>query len=137
MALDDQGNLYFADTRNNRIRRIGNDGIVTTVAGNGETGFGGDGGPAVDAQLSSPTDIDLASDGTLYIADTQNSCIRAVSPEGTITTVAGICGERGFDGDGADPTAALLDRPYGIELDRDDNLYVVDTYNHVIRVVMR
>jgi DNA-binding beta-propeller fold protein YncE len=137
MALDSEGNLYFADTRNHRIRRIGSDGIVTTVAGNGEAGFAGEGGPAVDAQLNNPTDIDLASDGTLYIADTQNSCVRAVSPEGIITTAAGICGQRGFEGEGGDPTAALLDRPYGIELDRDDNLYVVDTYNHRIRAVMR
>jgi DNA-binding beta-propeller fold protein YncE len=137
MVLDSQGNLYFADTRNHRIRRIDTEGIVTTVAGKGTDGYAGDGGPAVDAQLSSPTDIDLASDGTLYIADTQNSCVRAVSPEGTITTAAGICGQRGFEGDGAAPTAALLDRPYGIELDRDDNLYVVDTYNHRIRVVMQ
>jgi hypothetical protein len=137
MVLDSQGNLYFTDTRNQRIRRIDTDGIVTTVAGNGTAGYSGDGGPALDAQLSNPTDIDIASDGTLYIADTQNSCIRAVSPEGIITTVVGICGQRGFEGEGGDPAAALVDRPYGIEVDRDDNLYVVDTYNHRIRVVMR
>lgn len=137
IAIDPAGNIYFADTRNQRIRRIGTDGMVTTIAGDGAVGYGGDGGPAVDAQFNNPTDIELASDGTLYVADTQNSCVRAISPDGIISTAAGVCGTRGFDGDGATPTEALLDRPYGIEVDREDNLYVVDTYNHRIRVVLK
>jgi sugar lactone lactonase YvrE len=137
LAIDRDDNLYFADSRNHRIRRIGRDGTVTTVAGNGTVGSDGDGGPATEAQLNSPTDIELASDGTLYIADTQNSCVRAVSPGGTISTLLGRCGERGFAGDGGDLASVRLDRPYGIELDREGNLYVVDTYNHRIRQFVR
>lgn len=138
MEVDARGTIYFADTSNHRIRRIeAVSGVVTTMAGNGVKGFAGDGGPAVDAELHSPADVALARDGTLYIADTQNSCVRAVSPDGVINTVAGICGQRGFDGDGRDPRATLLNRPYGIALDQDDNLYVVDTYNHRIRAFFR
>lgn len=137
LALDPDGNLYFADTRNHRIRRIDSQGMVSTVAGNGTPGYSGEGGPATEAALNNPTDIDLAADGTLYIADTQSSCVRAVAPDGIITTVAGVCGQRGFAGEGGPATSALLDRPYGIELDRDGNLYVVDTYNNRIRMVPR
>jgi adhesin/invasin len=137
LALDAAGNLYFADSLNHRIRRIDTNGTITTVAGNGSQGYAGDGGPATRAQLALPVDIEIASDGTLYVADTQNSCVRAVAPDGIIRTVAGTCGQRGFAGDRGPATEALLDRPYGIELDRDDNLYIADTHNHRIRFVPR
>jgi sugar lactone lactonase YvrE len=109
--------------------------VITTIAGTGTAGFAGDGGPADAAPLNNPTDLDIGADGTLYIADTRNSCVRAVYTDGTIGTVAGVCGQAGFSGDGGAATDALLDRPYGIELDREDNLYIVDTYNHRIRIV--
>ncbi len=134
IVFDDAGNLYIADSGNHRIRKIDTDGIITTVAGNGTAGYAGDGGPAVEAQLNRPVDIEVGSDGTLYIADTYNSCIRAVDPQGTIETVAGQCGTRGFEGDGGPPTAALLNRPYGIEVN-DRTLYIADTYNHCIRAI--
>jgi len=77
-----------------------------------------------------------APDGTVYIADTANSCVRAVGSDGMIRTVAGRCGQRGFRGDGAAPTTALLDRPYGIEVDTMGRIWIADTYNQRIRVIM-
>lgn len=137
IAIGDDGTIYFADTRNHRIRTITTDGIVHTFAGTGVSGYSGDDGPAIEAQLDNPVDVELADDGTLYVADTFNSCIRAIDPSGTIRTVVGQCDQRGFQGDGGDPRSALLDRPYGIEIDDETGaLYVSDTHNHRIRVVM-
>ncbi|MFO0605837.1 MAG: hypothetical protein U0324_21820 [Polyangiales bacterium] len=135
IELDPQGNLYIADTGNNAIRKVTPQGIITTIAGNGTAGSTGDGGPARMALLNGPTDIDVAPDGTLYIADTQNSCVRAIGADGNIRTVVGRCGTRGFQGDGAPVATALLDRPYGIEVDTQGRLWVADTHNQRIRVV--
>lgn len=135
IEFDPQGNLYIADTGNNVIRKVDTQGIITTVAGNGTAGATGDGGPARMAQLNGPTDIDIAPDGTLYIADTQNSCIRAVDANGIIRTVVGRCGTRGFRGDGEATANALLDRPYGIEVDTAGRLWIADTHNQRIRIV--
>src|SRR5690606_9087794 len=100
-------------------------------------GFEGEGAPAVGSLLQGPRDVDIAKDGTLYIADTDNHCIRSVSPDGSIHTVAGTCGERGFDGDGGTATSAHLDSPYGVTLVDDDTaLLIADTYNHVFRKVL-
>ncbi len=148
------GSLYIADTGNNRIRRVvpGADGvidgasdeIITTVAGNGTAGRAGNGGAGTSAEINQPRDIDVASDGTLYIADTNNHCIRKVTPgadgvvsgapDETITTYAGRCGTKGYEEGPA--TLALFDTPYGIELnDGTGNLYVADTLNDRIRVI--
>lgn len=78
ILIDDQDTIYFADSGNNRIRKIDTDGIITTIAGNGTPGFSGDGGPATEAELNNPVDIALDSEGNLYIADTYNECIRRV-----------------------------------------------------------
>ena len=134
LAVRDDGTVLVADTWNRRIRAIGPDGVIDTVVGSGEDGWAGDGGPARGASLSHPTDLALAADGTLYIADPLASCVRAVSPGGVIDTVAGVCGERGFAGDGGPATEALLDRPYGLEL-HGGVLYVADTLNHRVRAV--
>jgi TIR domain/SMP-30/Gluconolactonase/LRE-like region len=87
VALDPDGTLHIADTNNNRIRRVDTDGTITTVAGNGEEGSHGDGGPATKASLTAPQGIAFAPDGTLYIADTGNDRVRRMAPNGTITTV--------------------------------------------------
>ncbi len=137
IAIDSQGNLYLADSNNNRIRKIDTNGIINTVAGNGDVGIGGDGGPATEASLDFPTDIAIDGEGNLYIADTLNSCIRKVDTNGTITTFAGPCGSPGYAGDGGHPTEALLDRPYGIVFDGAGNFYIADTHNHRIRVIRR
>lgn len=135
ITFDARGNLYIADTGNNRVRRVTPAGMITTVVGTGAAGAAGDGRAATDAQLSGPTDVEVGPDGTLYIADTQNSCVRSVGADGVIQTVAGRCGTRGFEGDGASPRAALLDRPYGVAV-HGNNLYIADTYNQRVRVVV-
>ena len=135
LAIDADDNLYFADTKNHRVRKITAEGIITTVAGNGTAGKDGDGGKATEGQLDTPADVAISRDGTLYIADTQNSCIRAVTSDGTLHTVAGVCGQSGFRGDHATATSALLNRPYGIDVDGDGLLYIADTYNHRLRIV--
>lgn len=135
IVFDPQGNLYVADTGNHRIRKIDKSGVITTVAGTGEAGYSGDGGPATEAKLNRPIDVDVAADGTIYVADTFNSCVRAIDPNGTIRTAAGVCGERGFSGEGGPAEQARLDRPYGITLGPRGELYIADTYNHRIRLV--
>ncbi len=137
MAIAPDGTIYLADTRNHRIRRITRDGMVDTFGGTGVAGYSGDGGPAVEAQINNPVDLEYRPDGMLFFTDTFNSCVRVIDPDGLIRTVVGQCGQRGFSGDGGPPTAARLDRPYGIEIDETTGaLYVTDTHNNRIRVVL-
>lgn len=140
IVFDPEGNLYFADTANHLIRMIDTDGIVHRVAGTPpedgvpQSGYAGDGGPALEATLDFPVDLAFDDDGNLYFSDVRNHCVRAIDPEGTITTVVGTCGEQGFDGDGGAPEAALLNLPFGVEW-ADGKLIVSDTGNNVIRSV--
>ncbi|MEN9578099.1 MAG: hypothetical protein RJA70_1108 [Pseudomonadota bacterium] len=138
IAYDADGNLYFADSGNHRIRRVAPDGTITTIAGTGRPGYSGDDGPGVDAKIRNPVDVEVTAEGTVYFTDTYNNCVRKVDTEGIITTAVGQCStnpkKRGFAGDGGPPTEALLDRPYGIDLS-GDRLYVADSYNNRIRVV--
>ncbi|HUQ07705.1 MAG TPA: hypothetical protein VM261_34665 [Kofleriaceae bacterium] len=140
MVYDAAGNLYFADTVNALVRKIDTSGMVTRFAGTApvagvpQTGATGDGGPALDATFNNPVDLALDSDGTMYVSDVYNHCIRAIAPGGTVTTVAGICGDAGYEGDRGPATAATLKRPYGIEV-HDDVLYITDTGNQVVRAV--
>ncbi len=135
VTLDGAGNLFIADLGNLRIRKVDSSGTITTVAGAGERGFGGDGGPAVQAQLASPYGVAVDSAGNLYIADSRNHRIRKVDSSGVISTIAGT-GERGFGGDGGPATAARLDAPFDVTLDGAGNLYIADRSNHRIRVLM-
>jgi RHS repeat-associated protein len=128
------GSLYIADYYNHRVRRVGLDGIITTVAGNGNQGYSGDGGPATQAELALPYGLDVARDGSLYIADQKNHRIRRVGLDGIITTVAGN-GTAGFDGDGGPATQAKLYEPVGIVLSPDGSLYIADHTNQRIRRV--
>ena len=133
VAVDGRGNLLIADTSNYRIRRVdARTRIITTVAGIGEYGFSGDGGPAVAAQLNSPYGVAADSDGNFYIADTSNRRIRMVDTAGNITTVAGT-GESGFGGDGGPAVHAQLFSPYGVAVDGAYNLYIA-TGNRIRRV---
>lgn len=138
ITYDTAGNLIFADTDNNRLRKVDASGIVTTIAGTGEAGFSGDGGPAASAQINGPVDVESAPDGSIYFTDTYNNCVRKIDPAGTITTVVGVCSanplDRMFAGDGGPPTEAKLDRPAGIEL-AGNKIYVCDSYNNRVRVV--
>jgi sugar lactone lactonase YvrE len=135
LAVDGLGDLFVADSRNNRIRRIDTQsGVVTTVAGNGVLGFSGDGGAATSAAIQAPLAIAVDAGRNLYIADTNNSRIRRVDA-GTqrIATVAGSA-TSGFAGDGGPATSAQLNTPRGIAIDAG-NLYIADTFNQRIRRV--
>ena len=134
VAVDTAGNLYIADSNNRRVRKVSPEGMISTVAGSGQRGFSGDGGPAIDASLVLPVDLALDGGGNLYIADFSNSRIRKVSPDGVITTVAGT-GEFGFAGDGGAATNAVLAGPIGLTFDGAGNLYFADRSNHRIRKV--
>ena len=140
VAVDGYDNLYIADTDNNRIRKVdAGTGVISTVAGDGTEGFGGDGGAATAAQLFLPIDVAPDGAGNLYIADTLNHRIRRVNSAGAITTVAGYGptgeGGGGFGGDGGPAAGARLNSPVGVAVDGYDNLYIADTLNHRIRRV--
>lgn len=135
VALDTEGNLYISEGMADRVRRVSPDGIISTVAGTGERGFSGDGGPATSAQLGSPSDVEVDSAGNLFIVDRGNRCIRRVDPDGIINTVAGSCGREGFSGDGGPAHAALLNHPTAVALDSIGNLYIADLGNDRIRKV--
>jgi len=151
VAVDASGNLFIADTRNARIRKVSVNRIITTVAGNGagapEFGgaFSGDGGPATSASLNYPEGIAVDASGNLFIADVNNERIRKVSASGIITTVAGnpsqcpipaaatFCG--GFSGDGGPATSAQLNYPDGVAVDASGNLFIADQDNNRVRKV--
>ena len=192
LAMDSSGNLYISDNKNIRIRKVTSAGIITTVAGSGNSGFAGDGGPALAAHLTSPrglfidasgalyladsgsnmvrkvvagtitrvagsplgqfgtgsenvqatgallhgpTSVAVDTCGNLYIADSGNSRIRMVTPDGTINTIAGGNGIPGYSGDGGPALSAQLNFPAGVAVDGKGNVYVADTQNHVIRLL--
>jgi sugar lactone lactonase YvrE len=132
VALDAAGNLYIADAGNHCIRKVSN-GVITTVAGNGTSGYSGDGGPATTAQLAIPWGVAVDAAGNLYIGDFSNYRVRKVS-NGVMTTVAGN-GTRGYSGDGGPATSAELTQPQGVAVDGAGNLYIADGGNQRIRKV--
>ena len=135
VALDGAGNLFITDQGNQRIRRVdAATGIITTVAGNGSSGFSGDGGPAISASLSGPIGVALDGTGNLFFADAGNNRIRKVDTSGIISTVAGN-GSFGFSGDGGPATSASLSFPFGVALDGSGNLFIADFSNSRIRKV--
>ncbi len=143
LALDSDGNVYFSDTLNNRIRRLqfcSSDftcGVVTTIAGTGDAAYGGDGGPATEAQINYPEDMEIGPDGNVYFADTNNNRVRMIDlTNGTIQTVAGN-GTRAYGGDGGAAVNAQFNRPFGVAFDANGDLYVSDTFNGRIRKVKR
>ena len=135
VAVDAAGNIYIADAHNHRVRIVDTSGNITTFAGSGVQGFFGDGGPATSASLNTPTSV-AVHNNSVYIADSENNVIRAVSG-GTITTFAGSgVGAGGYSGDGGPAIAALLNCPRGVAVDANGNLYIADTKNHVVRHVV-
>lgn len=134
LAIDPAGILYIADTDNHRIRKVTPAGVITTVAGNGISGYNGDGGQATDAQLAAPRDVAVDSAGILYIVDTGNMRIRKVTPAGVISTIAGN-GTSGCNGDGGKATEAHLARPFGLAVDSGGNLYISDHCECLIRKI--
>ncbi len=141
IAYDSNGELYFADTNNNLIRKIDKDGLVRRVAGLApvdrvpQSGYDGDGKLATESKLSGPVDLAFGDDGTLYFTDVHNHCVRAIGTDGKISTVVGVCGEHGYEGDGGPADAALLNLAFGIEY-HEGRLNISDTGNSVIRTVL-
>jgi sugar lactone lactonase YvrE len=155
-----EGALYLADSGNCRVRRVGPEGRIATVAGGDACGYAGDGGPASQAQLLRPYDLALDQDGNLYVADLRTFTVRKVDRQGMISTVAGVGISRPIDIGGYDPTNGLLCSlhnlpvpapsyladggpanqaglyfPYGIALGHDGHLYIADTFDHRVRRV--
>jgi RHS repeat-associated protein len=125
VAVGPDGSLYITDMGNHRIRRVAPNGIISTVAGNGGSGFSGDGGPATAAQIGEPPAVAVGLDGSLYIATYTQQRVRRVGPDGIITTIAGN-GLRGPGGDGGPATAASLCEPQGLAVGTDGSLYIAD-----------
>ena len=130
VAVDAAGDLYIADYYNNRIRKVAATGIITTVAGNGSSGFAGDGGAATSAQLAYPAGVAVDASGNLYVADFGNAKIRKVTTAGVIATLVG-----GALGDGGLGVFGVLNQPSGVARDNAGNTYVADAYNNRIRKV--
>jgi uncharacterized protein (TIGR03437 family) len=134
IAFDQAGNLYIADAYNSVVRKVDTSGNITTVAGTGQTGYSGDGGPANKAQLGGPISVIIDHSGNLYIGD-NSLVIREVTPDGTISTIAGTYSTSGYTGDGGPATKALISQPIQLALDGGGNLYFTDLYNCAIRKI--
>jgi len=132
VAANPAGEIFVTD--NGRIRKVALDGAITTIAGTGQSGFSGDGGPASLATLNNPQGIAFDMFGNLFIADTDNHRVRRISPDGIITTVAGN-GLAGFSGDGGTSTGARLNRPVRVSPALDGTLFISDLENRRIRRV--
>jgi sugar lactone lactonase YvrE len=131
IAVAPDGTIYVSDSLAHRVRRIRDD-VITTVAGNGDAAYSGDGGPGIEASLNWPTALELDDAGNLYIADAHNNAVRRLDPDGTLHTIAGT-GAPGYGGDGGPATAAMLDQPNGLALAPDGTIYVADRGNFRIR----
>jgi len=135
IVVDKAGNVYITDGSRNAVEKVDAGGTITAFAGTGKvTADLGDGGPANQANLSTPVGLDIDGAGNIYIADLSNNRIRKVSPGGTISTVAGSNG-MGYGGDGGKATSALLNNPHGVAVDKAGNIYIADTNNFVVRKV--
>lgn len=136
VAIDDVGDLYICDLNNARIRKVSPawGGTITTVAGNGLFGYSGDGGPATAARLESVYQMAIDSSRNLYLADAGNNCIRKVSADGIISTIAGT-GVAGFSGDGTPATTAQLNSPLAVAVDDSGNVFIGDAHNYRLRKI--
>jgi uncharacterized protein (TIGR03437 family) len=134
VAIDASGSLYIADLYNDRIRKVGTDGVITTFAGKFGGTFAGDGGPAIEAGLFDPAGVAVDEKGNVYIADMDNNRVRKVDTTGKITTVAGN-GNFGYTGDNVAATQTALSSPTAVAVDATGNLYIADLFNSRIRKV--
>jgi hypothetical protein len=130
--MDSEGRLYFADPFHHLVMRIEADGRLRRIAGTGEPGYAGDGGPVRTAQLHEPYALGLDAADNLYIADHANHRVRKVTPDGLITTVAGT-GTAGYQGDHGPAAHARLNGVYGVHVHPDGRLLIADSGNHVVR----
>jgi uncharacterized protein (TIGR03437 family) len=132
VAVDAAGNIYFSDSLNHMVRKVGTNGTITRIAGTGVQGYGGDGLNATDALLNLPTGLAVDPAGNVYVADTQNHRIRRIGTDGKIATIVGT-GQPSYDQDGRAGSQTAIYYPEGVALDSRGNLYVADTFNHRIR----
>ena len=134
VCTDGAGNTYIAEREGNGIRKVDANGIMSTLAGTGEFGYAGDGGPAIAATWGGPKAIRCDHDGNLLVVDTENHAIRSIdAATGIVCTIAG--GRLGGEGDGGPAGEAAMDRPHGADVDVDGNIYIADSNNHRVRVV--
>ena len=134
VCMDSKGNTYVAEREGNGVRKIDTSGIMSTVAGTGERGYEGDGGPALTATWGSPKALRCDAQDNVVVVDTENHAIRLIDTgTGIVTTIAG--GRLGGDGDGGLASEAAMDRPHGCGIDSDGNIFVADSNNHRVRVV--
>jgi sugar lactone lactonase YvrE len=135
VAVAADGRIFVSEQGADRVRVIGGDGLLGTVAGSGASGFGGDGGPAVAAAINDPAGLHL-HEGVLYIAEYGSGAVRVVDASGVIRTVAGMGGVTGFGGDGGPATSARLSRPWDVTVTADGrSLFISDQDNGRVRVV--
>ena len=137
VCMDAAGHAYIAEREGNGVRKVDANGLMSTIAGTGEFGYSGDGGPALAATWGGPKAIRCDRDGNLLVVDTENHAIRRIalsgSNAGIVTTIAG--GRRGPGGDGGPAADAEMDRPHGADVDARGNIYIADSNNHRVRVV--
>ena len=134
IGTDVDGNVYFADQLNHRIRKINTSGIITTVAGSGFIGFAGDGGNATDASLNTPTGVMVDALGNVYFADMNGNRVRYVNTSGIINSITGT-GIGGFSGDGLSASLAQVNKVLGLAIKPSGELLIADTYNNRIRKI--
>jgi len=135
LAVSPDGSVYIADVGSSRIRKVGNSGIITTVAGTGTSGINRKDGPATSIDLSDPIGMSFDSNGNLYFADSGNAVIRELTSHGEIKTIAGQLGVSGFSGDGGSADKAKLSIPYGVAVSADGSIYIADLGNNRIRLI--
>jgi gliding motility-associated-like protein len=133
IVSDASGNLYISD--NNTIRMVNPAGIIQTIAGTGTSGYSGDGGPAVQAQLNEPYGVGVDMAGNIYIPDANNNVVRKINTAGIITTIAGVQQSAGYNGDGGPAIDAKLDFPWALTVDRNGNVFIDDEGNWEIRKI--
>ena len=134
VCMDSWGNTYIAEREGNGVRKVDAKGVMSTFAGTGEPGYSGDGGPALASTWGAPKAVRCHNQGDVIVVDTENNAVRRIDVKtGIVTTVAG--GHRGGDGDGGNATDAGLERPHGLGIDKQGNLYIADGINHRVRVV--
>jgi pimeloyl-ACP methyl ester carboxylesterase/sugar lactone lactonase YvrE len=136
IAVDGNGNVYFSDFENHRVRKVDTEGIIATVAGTGKKGFSGDGGPAIEARLNHPAGIFVDDRGVVYLSDQGNHRVRKIGRNGLIRTLAGN-GEFGYSGDGGLARRARVGYPSGVTVDASGNVYIASQQCFCVRKVDR
>ncbi|MCZ7641005.1 MAG: hypothetical protein M5U12_36100 [Verrucomicrobia bacterium] len=134
VAISAAGDLYIADRLNHRIRRVSTSGVIMTIAGTGQAGFGGDNGPALEARLQNPSGLAIDAQGTLYISDSGNNRLRTISPLGIITTLAGT-GSEGYNGENVPALQAWLAGPAGLTIESNGGVVFAEPGNNRVRRV--